>query len=546
MSSFPLHSKVSAALKRLVPHLQTSHIGASAGSRIGVGVSGGPDSIALLSALLALRAKYDLQLTVLHVNHGLRPEADHEQRCVEQWCQGWNVPCRTKKLRPPNSGHAGHADHSERGSDNGPDHGIEAWARTERYQFFQQAMRQGRLDYIALAHTADDQAETVLFRLLRGSGRRGVAGMPAKRAIGGQGHGQLIRPLLTCTRQEVLAYVAERRLPFVTDPSNADIRFARNHIRHRLLPLLEQEFSPQIRRHLSQLAETLRAEEEWLESSATALRLQLQSGRAVQDEQEGQDPPGKRLSVQGVRNAPAALRARILRQWIEQAGLSHEQNVQAGQNTQNTKDELGFIHLDQVRALCEGRIRGIVELPGDRQVRIASDRLVPELVLEPKNNQKLSTKSYLYTIARGQALTLPELGWSLSLSLPRSWTGRPLQARLATPWSALFDEAAIPDTLTVRSFCPGDRIFPLGMGGKKKIHDVFIDAKVPHRLRCMFPLIVLNPGDTEIAWVPGHVRGQSALVTDTTRQVCQLDCQLDSQFDRQCDASPLPEKPELC
>ena len=545
MSSFPVHSKVSAALKRLMPHLQTRHSGASAGSRIGVGVSGGPDSIALLSALLALRAKHDLQLTVLHVNHGLRPEADHEQRCVEQWCQGWNVSCRTKKLRPQNSGHsdhAGHIDHAEHGSDHGPDHGIEAWARTERYQFFQQAMRQGRLDYIALAHTADDQAETVLFRLLRGSGRRGIAGMPAKRTIGGQGHGQLIRPLLTCTRQEVLAYVAERQLPFVTDPSNADVRFARNHIRHRLLPLLEQEFSPQIRRHLSQLAETLRAEEEWLESSASALRLQLQAGRAVQDEQdeqEGQDPLGKRLSVQGVRNVPAALRARILRQWIEQAGLSPEQNEQ---NTQNTKDELGFIHLDQVQALCEGRIRGIVELPGDRQVRIASDRLVPELVLEPKNHQnQLSTKPYLYTIARGQALTLPELGWSLSLSLPRSWTSRPLQARLATPWSALFDATAIPDALTVRSFCPGDRIFPLGMGGKKKIHDVFIDAKVPHHLRCMFPLIVLNPGDTEIAWVPGHARGQSALVTDTTHQVCQLDCQLDRQYD----ASPLPEKPEL-
>lgn len=495
MSRFPLHAKVRAALKRLVPNLQTDHTGT--GSRIGVAVSGGPDSVALLGALVALRAQYELQLIVLHVNHALRRESDQEQRCVEQLCHRWHVPCRTKKLDPPSL-----------------DHGLEAWARTERYQFFQQAIRQEHLDYVALAHTADDQAETVLFRLLRGSGRRGLAGMPAKRDLSERDHAQLIRPLLTCTRQDVLAYVAERQLPFVTDPSNTDIRFARNHIRHVLLPLLEQEFSPQIRRHLSRLAETLQVEEEWLESSATAVRLQLQAEHTAPDRHAPHAQRDKRLSVHGLMNAPAALRPRIVRQWIERAGAL---------------PEFGFIHLDQIRALCEGRIHGRVELPGDHQVRLEAGHLL----LGPKGRQP-STEPYTYALARGHALTLPELGWSLSLSLARRWTGRPLQARLSTQWSALFDAEAIPDRLTVRSVCPGDRIFPLGMGGKKKIHDIFIDAKIPQRLRGIFPLIVLNPEDAEIAWVPGHVRGRSALVTETTRQVCQ------------CDVSPLLEKPELC
>ena len=472
-------------------------MGNEAGIRIGVAVSGGPDSVALLGSLLALPALYNLQLVVLHVNHALRRESDREQGCVEQLCQRWQVPCRTKKLTPPSH-----------------KHGLEAWARTERYQFFQQAVSQESLDYVALAHTADDQAETVLFRLLRGSGRRGLAGMPAKRDLGGWRNAQLIRPLLTCTRQEVLDYVAQRQLPFVSDPSNTDLRFARNRIRHVLLPLLEQEFSPQIRRHLSQLAETLRAEEEWLESSATAVRLQLQAAHAPAVRAGLHPPPDKRLSVLGLMNAPAALRPRVVRQWLEQTG---------------EPVELGFLHLDQIRALYEGRSHGRVELPGDRQVRLEAG----DLLLEPKDRQPAS-QAYTYTLARGQALTLPELGWRLSLSPALSWIGRPAQARLDSRWSALFDAAAIPDRLIVRSACPGDRIFPLGMGGKKKIHDVFIDAKIPQRLRGLFPLIVLNPGDADIAWVPGLVRGRAALVTETTCQVCQFD------------VSPLPEKPELC
>ena len=394
------------------------------------------------------------------------------------------------------------------------DSGIEAWARTERYQFFQQAMAQEELAYIALAHNADDQAETVLFRLLRGSGRRGLAGMAAKRNLGGPRHGQLIRPLLACSRQEILAYVTDRQLPYAIDPSNSDVHFARNRIRHRLLPFLEEEFSPQIRRHLPQLAEMLGAEEDWLEHSAAGVFLELQSQQTEQD--TGQERAGthKRLSVQGVMHAPAALRPRILRQWIQQAGFEHD------------RYELGFAHLDQLRALCEGEIHGIVELPGEYCIRIVSG----QLVLESKDAAS-SPKPYVYTLARGQTLALPYLGWRFALSLPQRWTGQLSQARLTTPWRAIFDAQAIPETLTIRSFRPGDRIFPLGMGGKKKTHDVFIDAKIPQWQRRLFPLIALNPSDAEIVWIPGHVRGRAALVTETTREVCQFD------------VSPLPQKP---
>src|SRR5262245_22921170 len=224
MSRFPL--TVALALRRLLPQRQEI--------RLGMAVSGGPDSTALLGAVAEIAPRRKLQLTILHVNHALRPEADQEQQFVETLAREYHLPCLVKKLTPPMNRS-----------------GIEIWARTERYRFFQQTKEQYGLDAVALAHTRDDQAETVLFRLLRGSGHRGLAGIPAMR------EGWIIRPLLECSRQEILDYLFAKNLSYITDASNADLRFSRNTIRHVLLPLLECEFSPQIRYHLAHLAESL-------------------------------------------------------------------------------------------------------------------------------------------------------------------------------------------------------------------------------------------------------------------------------------------------
>ncbi len=484
----PLERKVETALRRFFSSPGQAGPGNQV-VRLGVGVSGGPDSVALLSALLAQPSSVPSHLSVLHVNHGLRPEADHEQRYVERLCRLWQLPCFIKKL-----------DFSP------PPHGVEAWARNARYQFFEAVMEQEGLDYLALAHTRDDQAETVLFRLLRGSARRGLSGIPPSRTIGTQGDKRLIRPLLDCSRQEVLEYLTDRRLSYVTDPSNADLGYARNRIRHRLLPLLATEFSPRISRHLAHLADTLREEEAWLETATTAARLRVQYKR------DGM--PG--LRVRAWATEPVALRVRILRQWLELIG-----------------HHLGFIHLEQVRALAEGRVRGTVELPGSLQVRVEQDCLIAE----PK---RFTSESYTYLLSCGQRLGLPAIphipgsGWQCWLSEPIAWQATPAQARTADPWRTFFDAALVSSGLRVRSVRPGDRIFPLGMAGRKKVYNVFSDAKLPRRLRLIFPLVVLGDDDSEVAWVPGYVRGKTALVTPTTRSVCQ------------CVVSPLPEKAELC
>lgn len=462
-----LAAKVSTAMKRLFPDTTLRHLG--------VAVSGGPDSVALCAALIALRQRGGPRLTVLHVNHALRPESDQEQQLVEELCRTWQVPCQMLRLTPP---------HKRTG--------IEAWARMERYRFFAQMKEQCGLDAVAVAHTRDDQAETVLMRLLRGAGHRGLAGMSAQR------EGWIIRPLLACSRQEVMAYLTAYQLPYVEDASNRDVRYTRNKIRQQLLPLLEREFSPQIRRHLVQLAESLRPEEDWLEAQARAAYA-----RAV-------DGP-LRLSLVRLRQEPSALHLRIVRVWLEAAFQS---NDLAG--------DLGFWHLTKVSALIEGREHQATELPGNWVVKRERDCLVIA-----KKQPKAVPFAYTYSLEPGSKLAIGEAGWEIVCSLPYLWEAGATSATLHDPWQALVDVDALPGPLTVRNMRPGDRLQPLGMRGHRKVHDIFVDTKISARQRPGWPLVVC--GETML-WVPGCVRGEFAKLTSRTRHVYQLA------------VHPLPEK----
>lgn len=452
-------------LVRKVAAALSQHLPATEQLRLGVAVSGGPDSVALLGALAALADKYRLILTVLHVNHRLRPEADDEQRLVETLAARWQLPCVVEALTPQEK-------HS----------GVEAWARAERYRFFQTACATHALHTVTLAHTVDDQAETVLFRLLRGSARRGLAGIPSVRALQ---NGWILRPLLDCTRQEVMEYLHHQHLPYALDTSNTDLRFSRNRIRHRLLPLLEQEFSPRLRHHLAALATTFREEEQWLEAQATTARGRVQTSSTT-------------LSLSKLSAEPQPLHTRILRQWLEE-------NMQAS--------DLTFVHLRAVRDLSTHRHQGSVDVPGNRRVRREGDSLV---ITERRKHMR--STSYSFLLFPGKELSVGEGAYRVMLSPLQEWHGSLEQARSRNPWLALFDGDAVRDGVLVRTFCPGDRMRPLGMHGHKKVHDVFIDAKVLAALRPTWPLVVVG---SEIAWVPGCVRSEIAKITATTRWVCQ-------------------------
>ena len=452
-------------LVRKVATALSQHLPTARPLQLGVAVSGGPDSIALLSALVTLADEYRLTLTVLHVNHRLRSEADDEQRLVETLSARWQLPCAVETLTPP-----------EKLS------GIEAWARAERYRFFQTICQNLSLHAVTLAHTVDDQAETVLFRLLRGSARRGLAGIPPLRVLG---KAWILRPLLDCTRPEVMEYLHSQQLSYAVDPSNTDWRYSRNKIRHCLLPLLEQEFSPRLRHHLAALATTFREEEEWLEAQAISARRRVQTAPTS-------------LSLSKLAAEPEALHTRILRQWLEE-------NVQAV--------DLTFVHLRSLRDLSTHRRHGSVDVAGNRRVLREGDSLV--IAERGKRQHSIPYNSLLLP---GKELSVGEGAYRVVLSPLQEWKGNPEKVRVRTLWHALFDGDTVRDGVLVRNFCPGDRVRPLGMHGHKKVHDVFIDAKVPVMHRLAWPLIVVG---SEIAWVPGCVRSEIAKITATTRWVCQ-------------------------
>src|SRR3954465_2467967 len=279
------------------------------GERVGVAVSGGADSVALLRALLELRGELGCVLAVVHFNHKIRPEAGEDAGFGEGWAKEYGLEFFGAKGDTKEFGKATH-------------NSIETSARMLRYGYFDRLVIDHRVDKIATAHTLSDQAETVLLRLLRGAGSRGFVGIypdrgrsvfpniesyskcqrPALRDLLGSA---IVRPMLNTSRQEVENYLRILKQPWREDSSNRKLEHTRNRVRHVLLPLLENEFNPNIADILANTAEIARAEEEY---------WGLETGKFI-------DPVTKhpRLNLDVLLKQPLALRRRVLRQAFEQA-----------------------------------------------------------------------------------------------------------------------------------------------------------------------------------------------------------------------------------
>ncbi len=219
----------------------------SSGDSILIGVSGGPDSVALLHILMFLGLKYSLRLGLAHINHCLRGEdSDKDAEFVSDLARQSDIPCYIVK-------------EDVLGYQKMHKLSLEEAGRQVRYEFFEKIRSEHHFDKIALAHHADDNAELVLMYLLRGSGMSGLSGIPPQR------EGKIIRPLLHIRRSEILNFLDQNNLPYRSDDSNSDIRFLRNKIRHCLIPIL-QEYNPNISEALNRLSVILRSEDEWMQS----------------------------------------------------------------------------------------------------------------------------------------------------------------------------------------------------------------------------------------------------------------------------------------
>ncbi len=453
----------------------------SSGDRVLVAVSGGPDSVALLHLLYELRGELGLHLEVAHLEHGIRAgEAEGDARFVEQLADELKLPFHLKKISIP-------AIRSQAGGGN-----IEALARRERYGFLAQVARREKLNKVATAHTRDDQAETVLMWLLRGAGRKGLAGIAPRQSVNLSGaksskYVQIIRPLLGLTKKELVDFLTENELGYRLDRTNEDLAFRRNWIRLELMPRLMEKFDPRLPVRLAHSAEVLGDEEEL---------LGLLSQQALRSVAGKNGLSRERLLLQ-----PKALQRRVIRLWIEEV-RGHLRG-------------LDFDHIEALLKLAaKGPAQGRLALPGDWE--FIREYGILRLAMCSRKARKSKRVCYCYPLVMGGETALPEAGMKLrSEQFAETSPGLPRDE-----WEATFDMGSLSQPLAVRNFRRGDRFQPLGLAGhRKKIKDLFIDNKVPLSARIVWPILVMGE---EILWLPRYGRSEVGKITPNTRDYLRV------------------------
>lgn len=427
-----------------------------------VGVSGGPDSLALLHLLVQSGLHPADKLLAAHLNHQLRPSAEPESIYVRELCHRWGVACRL-----------GTVDIRSLAASAGLS--LEEAARAARYRFLAQAAGEVGATAVAVGHHADDQAETVLMHFLRGSGLAGLRGMRPVSPLPGAPQLNLLRPFLTVERSEILAYCKAHDLRPVWDQSNEDTTFFRNRLRHELLPLLES-YNPQIRQRLVHTAEVLAAEYELLQE----LRQEAWSKVLL-----AQGDGWLRVDLAGWRALPLALQRATLRHAIYNLNPSLRdvtfRPVEAARQLALSSD-VGS------QAILPGRITLTVEY--DSWLLALPDVAAPLPALPQVDQEGPLPIPGRFPLANG---------WLLETTTHNSL---PQETIATNPdcWTAYVSLAAAGACI-VRSRRPGEHFQPLGMAGRSaSLKDVMINRKLPAALRPRWPIVA---NEAHVAWLVG-------------------------------------------
>ncbi|MGM0653548.1 MAG: tRNA lysidine(34) synthetase TilS [Bacillota bacterium] len=436
-----------------------------------VAVSGGPDSLCLLHVLYKMRNNYNLKLVVAHLNHCLRPEAKDEARGVEELARSFADGFETKEVDIKTYKKANQLSEEEAG-------------RRARYDFFYEIAKKYDAAVIALGHHFDDQAETVLLNIIRGTGPDGLAGILPARSMGKV---KLIRPLLSLRRSEIEEYCWSNKLKPFSDRSNLQTGYTRNKLRLELIPYLEQHFNPRIRESLYSLSELARYDRYFLrylsEKKFKELAL-FSSGRIS-------------LDLDRLLKLPQAIRGRILK-------LALAKFISGKKLTR--------LHVEQVNSLLEHyKVNGRASLPNNVEVFFARKALIIQY------NSKKQTESF-----DERSLSIPG-----KVYLPG---GKVITARIddvenlswpPLPCQAYLDLDQVPgNSLKVRSRWAGARFWPQGAAGSKKLKDFLIDQKIPGWKRDSLPLVT---AENEILWVVGVRIAHPYRITGSTKRVLLLE-----------------------
>jgi tRNA(Ile)-lysidine synthase len=430
-------------------------------------VSGGADSVALALVLARLAPEHGFALAAIaHLHHGLRgAEADEDQRLVETLAARLGVPCITAR-----------EDVAARAAESGES--IETAARRARYGFLEAAAAEARADRIATGHTADDQAETVVMRLMRGAGLHGLS---AIRPL----NGRVIRPLIDARRSAIEAFLRESGERWREDASNADIALARNRVRHEALPALKAIAGDGVVDALARTASLIQDDADELDRRAIEM-----SAAAVL--------PDGALDMAVLAAASPALARRVIRTALEQAADGRF---------------LSLEHVEAVRSLMKQGAARAVQLPG-----IVASRDGGKIRIEPAAADRRPPVPFETSLPVPGSAGVPDT--LLVLSAEVGTVTAPQLTALRARADAVAVQGVESGRLTVRSRRPGDALRPLGAPGRRKLQDVFVDRKIGREERDRVPLVVDDRG--RIIWVVGHTIADEFRVTSPEASVLLL------------------------
>ncbi len=394
------------------------------GRHVLVAVSGGSDSVALACALTSLARKYRIKITLAHLNHRIRGRAaDEDARFVKRLADRLGAGCVQRRIDVPRMAR-------------GKGISLEMAARDARYGFFRQAMRTTGADCLATGHTSDDQAETVLLRLVRGTGSQGLGGIAYKTERQGM---QIIRPLLEVTHAQVIEYLRKNKTPWREDASNRDRQFLRNRIRLEILPLLEKRLNPGVRNALVRFAKVFAEEHRWMDNQAREHLSQCLRGKTR-----------KQISLPGIKRLSLALQRRIVLRWLVLNDIDSER--------------IDFEAIESIVNLIKSsKGTGSVAL-GDGWWVVRKYKGA-----ELTSENKLNTVAFHAAVNVPGETVLPARGIRISARFGRGIIKQRGRCVGMIPARASFDAGRMRTaTLLVRSWEHGDRIRPLGMKGTKK------------------------------------------------------------------------------
>ena len=457
-------------VKRAIDH----HHLLDKGDRLIVGVSAGVDSMVLLHLLNVFRQPFDLSLIVAHVNHGIRPkESEAEAELVQKESERLGLTFEYGLFNAKEF-------QKTRGIS------LQDAARRIRFHYYGVLLQKYSANKIALGHNADDQVETVLLRLMRGSGLKGLKGILPIR------EGRVIRPLLEVWRREIESFAQEMKIPYLLDSSNLKENYLRNHIRLTLIPLIEREYQPNFKEIVLRTSGILREEDDYLERGAEEAYHEI-----VQEEKDALS-----FKLSKYQSLHPAIQWRVLQKmWIRMDKGGIEIEVREGIDVDQIYKKLGQFNPSFLLELSHGvSLEKRYDLV---TMRKGWAKLVPPFEVE----LTVPGRTYIEEIKRN--VVIEEIG-----------RNDEIEDLYRLPDMALFDYQNLQFPLKVRNFRPGDRFQPLGLKGTQKLKEFFIDHKIPKFERPRIPLLISGE---MIAWIVGYRINERVKVTEKTQRVLKAE-----------------------